>query len=732
MFQIIDSFANTNNEFEATFQHLVQVIHNKECDENLIQKIDAAVMEGHEDHSVFSLFISVSIEYMCYFNQFEKAYALRSIGQNLHYEKIHPRIKAFFCVSCSRLSRSEGNVTESMEWMEKALALVPHTDDRYLLFLGHSSILLAAQGILKTNGAYNLDRLQDIKSGIEQFGAIEAKIVNCIHIAEPEEGLKLLKEYRAKTKEKIPNRFLIYENLLNIISGDFNSNNYNEEPYQLFANILGAISNNKIADAIKNYHLFLKTDWPKLQMQQWANLLPIHFELCLGNKGMAIHILQEKIKKGDKHYLDDLFFGRICLLENNLEAAKKSFIKLHENMKKYGALNRLQFELQLAKEMKLEDILSVLRGTLSITKSRTTEKFSAELASEKVTVEDKVVMVGNSQKINLVKNLIERYSKLKTVVLISGETGTGKELVARALHEQGFNKNEPFLAVNCGALTDSLLQSELFGYVKGAFTGAQNEHKGVFECAGEGTVFLDEFGNISPKLQVSLLRIFESNEIQKIGENKTHKINCRIIVATNVDLKQAVKRKEFREDLYYRLSRFEIYTPPLRERKEDILEIAQYFLSLNSKDQNTQKSFSQNLKTELNQYSWPGNIRQLKNEIEKMCVLNPNTNILDTVHFELSDVIETSEPQESAISVAAKPNKIDIFKLGFPIEHRQTQLKELFQIHKKLTKSQVVALTEVSPSTAAKDLSKLEKTGFIIKRTPTKSTRTDYFELNNP
>jgi len=153
---------------------------------------------------------------------------------------------------------------------------------------------------------------------------------------------------------------------------------------------------------------------------------------------------------------------------------------------------------------------------------------------------------------------------------------------------------------------------------------------------------------------------------------------------------------------------------------------------LNSKDQNTQKSFSQNLKTELNQYSWPGNIRQLKNEIEKMCVLNPNTNILDTVHFELSDVIETSEPQESAISVAAKPNKIDIFKLGFPIEHRQTQLKELFQIHKKLTKSQVVALTEVSPSTAAKDLSKLEKTGFIIKRTPTKSTRTDYFELNNP
>ena len=187
--------------------------------------------------------------------------------------------------------------------------------------------------------------------------------------------------------------------------------------------------------------------------------------------------------------------------------------------------------------------------------------------------------------------------------------------------------------MNCGALTDSLLQSELFGYVKGAFTGAQNEHKGVFECAGEGTVFLDEFGNISQKLQVSLLRIFESNEIQKIGENKTHKINCRIIVATNVDLKQAVKRKEFREDLYYRLSRFEIYTPPLRERKEDIIEIAQYFLSLNSKDQNTQKSFSQNLKTELNDYSWPGNIRQLKNEIEKMCVLNPNTNILDTGHF---------------------------------------------------------------------------------------------------
>ncbi len=730
MFRIIETFANLNNPLEATFQHLVQVIHNKECDKDLIQKIDDAVMGGHEDHNLFSLFISASIEYMCYFNQFEKAYALRSIGQNLSYDKIHPRVKAFFFVSCSRLSRSEGNLIESMEWMNKGLALVPKSDDRHLLFLGHYSILLAAQGILKVNGIYSLDKLQDINSGNELFGAIEAKIVNCIHIAEPHEGLALLEEYEVKSKEKIPNRFLIYENLLNIISGNFNSNDYQELPYQLFASILDLLTNNKIAEAIKNYHQFLQTDWPKLQMQQLVNNLPIHFELCLGNKGMAIYLLQEKIKKGDKHYLDDLFFGRIQLLENNPEAAKFSFAKLYENIKKHGAMNRLQFELQFAKEMKLEDILNILKGNLSAPKAPNQERHKSQPDLENLSDDKKTVIIGTSQKINAVRNLIERYSKLKTVILISGETGTGKELVARALHEQGLNKNDPFLAINCGALTDSLLQSELFGYVKGAFTGAQNEHKGVFESAGNGTVFLDEFGNISPKLQVSLLRVFESNEIQKIGENKTHKINCKIIVATNVDLKQSVKNKEFREDLFYRLSRFEIYTPPLRERKEDILEIAKYFLSLNSKDLNTQKAFSQNLNIALNNFPWPGNIRQLKNEVDKMCVLNPNTNMLDTNHFDLLDLPESSESHENPAATSSIPNKTDIFKLGFPIEHRQTQLKELFQTHKKLTKGQIVALTDVSPSTAAKDLSKLQKSGFIIKRTPTKSTRTDYFELN--
>lgn len=732
MFHIVETLANKNNTLEATFQQLVQTIHNKECDQNLIQKIDASVMIGHEDHNLFSLFVSASIEYMCYFNQFEKAYALRSIGQNLSYELIHPRVKAFFFVSCSRLSRSEGNLAESMEWMKSAMTLVPKTDARHLLFLGHSSILLAAQGLLKINGIYNLDQLQEIKSGLELFGALEAKIVNCIHIGESQEGLSILKEYELKTNEKIPNRFSIYENLLKVISGNFNSCDYTEDPYQLISNTLGLLSNNKITEAIKSYHLFLKTDWPKLQMQQLVNNLPIHFELCQGNKGMAIFLLNEKAKKGDGHYLDDLFLGRIQLLENNQEAARDTFVNLFENIKKYGALSRLKFELQFAKEMKLQDILAVLNGTFPSAKTTYQENAKHIIGVENLTEYKKTSIIGNSVKIQTVKNLIDTYSKLKTVVLISGETGTGKELVARALHEQSLNSEEPFIAINCGALTDSLLQSELFGYVKGAFTGAQNEHKGVFESAGKGTVFLDEFGNISPKLQVSLLRVFESNEIQKIGENKTQHINCRIIVATNVDLKQAVKNKEFREDLFYRLSRFEIFSPALRDRKEDILEIAQYFLSLNSKDLNTQKIFSQNLKIALNSYSWPGNIRQLKNEIEKMCVLNPNISVLDDAHFELINLPETIEVSQKPNQSFSAPSDFDIFKLGFPREHRQTQLKELFQTHKKLTKGQIVALTNVSPSTAAKDLITLQKTGFIIKRTPSKSTRTDYFEINNP
>jgi transcriptional regulator with PAS, ATPase and Fis domain len=349
--------------------------------------------------------------------------------------------------------------------------------------------------------------------------------------------------------------------------------------------------------------------------------------------------------------------------------------------------------------------------------------------------------VGKSKVIQNIKNQVTKYAKLKDIVLITGETGTGKELVARAIHEEGSQAKEPFLAINCGALTDTLLQSELFGYVAGAFTGAQKERKGIFESAGKGTVFLDEFGDISPKLQVSLLRVLESNEIRLLGGTVNRQIECKIVIATNVNLHHAVEEKKFREDLFFRLARFEIKLPTLRERMEDLPELIQYFLDRNKGSTDQSKSITNDLLVALSAYQWPGNIRELKNEIDRLYILNPDSDLLGIKHFDFMHLqgyssnelklqsIKTNIESNIQNSETKEDPHLRIIQGGFQMERRQTLLKELFEKYKKLTRKQVAEISKVGTNTATKDLQSLCDSGFIVRRTPTKSTRTDYFEI---
>jgi len=233
-------------------------------------------------------------------------------------------------------------------------------------------------------------------------------------------------------------------------------------------------------------------------------------------------------------------------------------------------------------------------------------------------------MVGTSAGITEVKRQIEAVAPSSTTVLITGETGCGKELVARAIHEHGPRKAATFAAVNCSALSKGLLESELFGHLKGAFTGAHRDRKGLFEVAHNGTLFLDEIGDLPTDLQPKLLRALEEGMVTPVGSSRPRQVDARVVCATNRDLEQAVKEGAFRMDLLYRLNVFTVRVPPLRERREDIVSIAENFLAKFSHQHGREHpGLAPGVIAAFQGYSWPGNVRELKNEMERACLLSP-------------------------------------------------------------------------------------------------------------
>jgi len=238
-------------------------------------------------------------------------------------------------------------------------------------------------------------------------------------------------------------------------------------------------------------------------------------------------------------------------------------------------------------------------------------------------------LVGSSAALKEVEEFIETVSKTSnTSVLIHGETGTGKGLVANAIHFSSSRSDGPFIELNCSAIPDTLLESEMFGYEKGAFTDAKQGKKGLFELAEGGTVFLDEIGDMDMKIQPKLLKFLENRNFRKVGGTKDIKVDLRVIAATNKDLDSLVKEKRFREDLYYRLKVMVITIPPLRERKEDIIPLAEYFINAYCESSGeASKKLSPECKELFLNYSWPGNIRELKNVIERVTILSRGAEI---------------------------------------------------------------------------------------------------------
>lgn len=270
-------------------------------------------------------------------------------------------------------------------------------------------------------------------------------------------------------------------------------------------------------------------------------------------------------------------------------------------------------------------------------------------------------LVGRSQKITEVYSIIEKIANSRATVLIRGESGTGKRMIAKAIHmADKKRRDKPFMEISCGALPREIIESELFGHTKGAFTGAVNDRKGRFELAHGGTLTLDDIDAFSPDLQVKLLRVLQDKEFERVGENKTLKVDVRVIVSTNQDLEKFVADKKFREDLYYRLNVISIYLPPLRDRKEDLPALVDHFIEMFSRENNKKiECVSGEALEILQNYNWPGNIRELENIIERAVILDTDGRI------EKEDLPEIL--RNSTISLLNNVNVVtDILGAGIP------------------------------------------------------------------
>ena len=286
---------------------------------------------------------------------------------------------------------------------------------------------------------------------------------------------------------------------------------------------------------------------------------------------------------------------------------------------KLGALDYLQ------KPFEIDELLVVVRRALDHQRLRTEHRY---LLSERDEQFDHYGIIGRSHRMEEVIRRAELVAATKSTVLITGETGTGKELVARAIHYHSAQRDMPLIKVNCAAIPETLLESELFGHVRGAFTGATTTKKGKFALADGGSIFLDEIGTMSPTLQSKLLRVLQEREFEPLGSERTERVDLRVIAATNRDLRQMVVDAKFQEDLFYRLNVIPIEIPPLRERREDIPALVDHFIQKHSHRTGRRiEKMEDGVLASLQQYDWPGNVRELENTIERAVVLTPGTAI---------------------------------------------------------------------------------------------------------
>jgi DNA-binding NtrC family response regulator len=383
----------------------------------------------------------------------------------------------------------------------------------------------------------------------------------------------------------------------------------------------------------------------------YKNLLKNEYNLTVTKSGAdAVR------KASEKHY--DLAILDVIMPEmNGMEVLKKikeidgsiDVIMVTASKEVKPAVNCLKFGAfdYIIKPFEVEDLLSTIRKALERRKILMENLYLKQALDERASMGE---LIGKDDKIRKIYDIIEHISDSDSTVLITGESGTGKEIVAETIHKKSKRANKPYVIVNCAAIPENLLESEMFGHERGSFTGALDRHLGKFELASGGTIFLDEIGEMPMAMQVKLLRAVQEGAIERVGGEKSIPIDIRIIAATNIDLKNAIQDKKFREDLYYRLNVIPINIPPLRDRSEDIPLFINYFLAKYNKELNKDIKYmtGEALKV-FQEYSWPGNIRELGNLIERIVTLSKDDHI-DTAHLP-KDIIHSKPNNNGTFSL---------------------------------------------------------------------------------
>ena len=417
-------------------------------------------------------------------------------------------------------------------------------------------------------------------------------------------------------------------------------------------------------------------------------------------------------------------WARLHLLEGDEEQAAHCFRKLLVPDFPYRGADKLRWAYELSAWQTAR--LLVTSDMPTPDTSKVVEVPGVQMQATPVNG-DEAHLIGESEAIRSLQRKIGRFAARRTPVLITGETGVGKEVAARLLHQNSPWADEPFVAVNCGALSGFLIESELFGHTKGAFSGAARSHEGLFCAAGKGTILLDEIHTLSTDLQAKLLRVLENGEIRAVGSTKVRKTQARVIATTNEPVEKAVESGKFRKDLFYRLARLHIHIPPLRERKQDIALLAKHFLALF--ETGPRRNLDTRLLRAMTEYDWPGNVRELRNEVERMLIAAEAKATLT------ADAFGPYRTGKQTCSRSAKPDGRataprplpDGTRLATP--DRRDRLLELFRSAHTLTRKEAAHLLHCAPATAARDLAALEKKGLIRRVITSAHLRTSYFEL---
>ena len=408
----------------------------------------------------------------------------------------------------------------------------------------------------------------------------------------------------------------------------------------------------------------------------------LNFEVALGSKGAEVQKYTVKFGEGIAGWVAQ---NNKSLIVNDVQNDKRHLSSIGEEI-------NYKSKTIMAVPMRIKDdcigVLEVINKTgeggfsqddlewleifanqaaLAVVNAKSMEEARSkiEMLQNQIQTEQYHTIITKSPEILEKLEIIDRVAKTDSSVLLLGESGVGKELFAEQIHLRSLRKNASFIRVNCAAIPEGLLESELFGHVKGAFTNAIANRKGRFELADGGTIFLDEIGDLPLSLQAKILRVIQERKFEKVGSDLTITVNVRIVAATNKDLEEQVQRGEFRQDLYYRLSVFPILIPPLRQRPEDILELADFFLKNFMKETRKQfDGFSQDSLQAMLSYSWPGNVRELQNCVERACVIGKNRQIgredLFLKHGEMVHESGENEVIERNLKTA-----INVFKTNF-------------------------------------------------------------------